>query len=338
MRMVRNKKRILFEGEAKMQRLLTICAVAVFVLSLGSMTNAATWNIPEDFATIQDAIDSSLVIEGDKIAVGPGNHAGATVTKTVEIKGEGGAVIDSGPLLTTYMPCGTIVLDIGFFFAGDGSGSGTTISHLTFEGPAFPVFSRGADDVTVTQCTMINPIQGVTNWAGNGWDINHNVITDLRSANGGGIGILVGVPRAVPDTVISDNAVSHNKISGTLHVASCDGGGYSGTGVVLFTDFRWGATGQKEVTKTRVVKNKVSLVSDTPDVVDVVAIELTDTRDDSSLTGVYSNAVGFNDLRGTVLQIALTPSNLDEANKISRNLGENRGHGLHPSAFGPDGD
>lgn len=322
-----------------MKRLLAICVVTLFVLAFGSTTKAATWNVPGDFATIQDAIDSSLVIEGDKIIVGPGNHAGATVTKTVEIKGDDGAVIDSGPLLTTYMPCGTIVLDIGFFFAGDGAGSGATISHLKFEGPAFPVFSRGADDVTVTQCTMTNSIQGVTNWAGNGWDISHNVITDLRSANGGGIGILVGVPYAISeDTVISDNVVSHNKISGTLHVASCDGGGYSGTGVVLFTDFRWGATGLKKVTKTRVVKNKVSLVSDTPDVVDVVAIELTDTRNDSTLAGVSGNVVGFNDLRGTVLQIALTPSNLDEANKISRNLGENRGHGAHPSAFGPGGN
>ncbi|MHC4693385.1 MAG: right-handed parallel beta-helix repeat-containing protein [Planctomycetota bacterium] len=319
-----------------MKHLLTICTT---VLILSGTANAATWNVPGDFATIQDAIDSSLVIDGDRIMVGPGNHAGAIVTKAVEIKGEGSAVIDSGPLLTPYMPCTTIVLDIGFFFAGGGAGSGATISHLKFEGPAFPVFSRGADDVTVTQCTMINPIQGVTNWAGNAWEISHNVITDLRSANGGGIGILVGVPRAMPDPpdiVISDNVVSHNKITGTLHVASCDNGGYSGTGIVLYTDFRWGATGKKEVTKTRVVKNKVSLVSDNPEIVDVVAIELTDTRDDGTLKGVYENAVGFNDMRGTVLQLALTPSNLDESNKISRNLGENRGHGLHPSAFGPD--
>jgi hypothetical protein len=316
-----------------MKHLLTIC---VAVLVLCSTTSAATWNVPGDFATIQEAIDSTLVLDGDKIMVGPGQYAGAIVTKAVEIKGEDGAVVNSGPLLTTYMPCGTIVLDIGFFFTGNGAGSGATISHLKFEGPAFPIFSRGADDVTVAQCTMINPIQGVTNWAGNGWEISHNVITDLQSANGGGIGILVGVPQKVQGTV-SDNVVSHNKISGTLHVSSCDGGGYCGTGIVLYADYRSGEE-PKIVKKTRVVKNKVSLVSDNPDVVDVVAIELTDTRNDPDFMDVFDNVIGFNDLRGTVIQIALTPEELDTVNKISRNLGDNRGHGLHPSVFGPGGN
>ena len=324
-----------------MKRLLIICVAAAFMTALGNTAQAANWLIPDDFTTIQEAIDSPQVIEGDTIIVGAGNHFGAFIDKAVEIKGEDGAVIDSGPLLSTYQPCGTIVLDIGFFFAGGGAGNGATINHLKFEGPAFPVFSRGADDVTVTQCTMVNPIQGITNWGGNAWEISHNVITDLRSANGGGIGILVGVPRVLQGTV-SDNIVSHNKISGILHVSSCDAGGYSGTGIVLFADFRYGALGPKEVMKTRVVKNKISLVSDNPDVVDVVAIELTEhgtieagwpaTPPDPH--AIYDNVVGFNDLRDTEWQIALSPENLDEINDISRNLGDNRGHGLHPSVFG----
>lgn len=41
-------------------------------------------------------------------------------------------------------------------------------------------------------------------------------------------------------------------------------------------------------------------------------------------------------MRGTGQQLALTPTDLDTVNDISRNLGENRGHGLHPSAFLPD--
>lgn len=324
-----------------MKRLLIFCVAAIFLTALGNTTKATIWNVPGDFAYIQDAIDSEAVLEGDTIIVGPGNHFGAFIDKAVEIKGEDGAVIDSGPLLTTYQPCGTIVLDTGFFFTGGGAGSGATINHLKFVGPAFPVFSRGADDVTVTQCTMVNPIQGITNWSGNAWEISHNVITDLRSANGGGIGILVGVPQVVQGTVC-DNIVSHNKISGTLHVSLCDSGGYCGTGIVLFADFRDGASGPKEVMKTRVVKNNVSLVSDNPDVVNVVAIELTEhgtieagwpaTPPDPH--AIHDNVVGFNDLRGTVWQIALSPENLDEVNDISRNLGENRGQGLHPSVFG----
>lgn len=327
-----------FEGETKMKRSLTICAVVALALTLGNTAMAATWNVPGDFASIQDAIDSSLVIEGDRIVVGPGNHVGATVTKAVEIKGEDGAVIDSGPLLTTYMPCGTIVLDIGFFFDGiDPKGSGATISHLKFEGPAFPVFSRGADDVTVAHCTMLNPIQGVTNWAGKGWEISHNVITGLRSANGGGIGILVA---DLAGGIVSDNVVSHNKISGTLQVAVCDGGGYDGSGIVLYADWRYGRNGSQGIKLNRIVKNKISLVSDNPSVVNVNGIELTEAMNPNpSNLVITNNAVGFNDLRGTALQLLLTPSGLDNpTNNISRNLGNNRGQGLHPSVFGPDGN
>jgi hypothetical protein len=222
-----------------MKKALTILLVSGFCF-MGSTLFAATWNVPGDFPTIQAAIESDLVIEGDRILVEPGQHAGATVTKAVEIKGEDGAVINSGPLLTSYMPCGTIVLNIGFFFEGDGAGSGATISHFRFVDVAFPVFSRGANAVTVSQCTMVDPIQGVSNWSGTEWEISHNVITDMRSANGGGIGILVADGSG---GVVSENIVSHNKISGTLHVAECDGGGYAGSGIVLYADWRYGRLG-----------------------------------------------------------------------------------------------
>ena len=44
--------------------------------------------------------------------------------------------------------------------------------------------------------------------------------------------------------------------------------------------------GAEEITNNRVVHNKVSMVSDTPSVVDAVAFELTDTRDDAELEPV----------------------------------------------------
>jgi len=321
-----------------MKRLLTICAVAALVMALGNTVQAANWHVPGDFATIQAAIDSASVATGDTIIVHPGNHAGAVVKKAVEIKGQPGAVINSGPLLTTYQPCGTILLDIGFKFgfAGDPPGSGATISQLKFKDVAFPVFSRGADDVTVTHCVMEDPIQGVTNWSGSRWQISHNVITDLRSANGGGIGIIVA---DLSGGIVSDNVVSHNTISGTLHVASCDGGGYDGTGIVLFADWRYGRDGAELIEGNRIIHNKVILTSDNPDVVDVVAVELTEHSNPAPEDIVIKdNAIGFNDFRGTERQIVLSPTVLDNPmNAISRNLGNNRGHGLHPSAFGPDG-
>ena len=60
---------------------------------------------------------------------------------------------------------------------------------------------------------------------------------------------------------------------------------------------------------------------------------MTDTRDNplaDPFPVIHDNAVGFNDFRGTTLQIVLTPEELADYNSISRNLGENRGHGLQP--------
>ena len=137
---------------------------------------------------------------------------------------------------------------------------------------------------------------------------------------------------------VEENVVSHNNITGTLYVDPNDGGGYNGSGIVIYADFRWGGAGALAIKNNCVVKNKVSMVSDTPTIVDIVAFEMTDTRDDISADPypvIFDNAIGFNDFRGTALQIALTPENLGDCNWISRNLGDNRGHGLHPSVFGP---
>jgi len=149
--------------------------------------------------------------------------------------------------------------------------------------------------------------------------------------------LLSVISRVVP-RIVSGNVVSHSDVSGLLHVDLLGQGGYNGTGIVPYADFRSGPTEGKEVTGANVFKNKVSLVSDTPAVVDAAAIELTDTRNDAQLDPtIHDNAVGFNDLRGTVIQLILTPGNLDVVNDISRNMGDNRGHGEHPSAFGPGG-
>jgi len=322
----------------KLAIILVCLALAVSfscpAMAKGKPALAGKWVVPGDFATIQEAVDSTDVLDGDIIFVGEGNHAGAIVTKAVEIKGHDGAVIIDGPLLSTDQPCGTIILNTGFFFTGAGAGSGATISHFIFEDVGFPVFSRGADDVTVTQCVMVNPIQGVTNWSGSGWEISHNRIRDLRSANGGGIGIFIGDALG---GVVSDNVVSHNNVAGTLHVAPCDGGGYDGTGIVLYADWRDDKSGALSIEYNRVIKNRIRLVSDNPTVVDVCAIELTEDSNPGEIV-IHDNAIGFNNLRGTELQIVLTPEELDECNVISRNLGDNRGHGLHPSVFGPGGN
>jgi len=312
-----------------MKKLVTILLLlALLAIPMTAMAKGKgdAWYVPGDYATIQEAIDSAAVMARDTIFVGPGNHAGALVTKAVKIKGQDGAVIDSGPM----HPAG---LSQGFrLMAGS---SGTEISHLQFEVDLAIMNGAAADDVVVTHNTFINAVQAVSNWSGSRWTISHNVMIDLRCRNGGGIGILVADRFG---GIVADNLIEHNKISGTLHVDPSDQGGYQGSGVVIYADFRWGMAGAAEIRNNFVTQNKVSLISDTPAVVDVVAFELTDTRDDTNADPfpvLFDNAIGFNDFRGTATQIVLTPEVLADFNSIDRNFGDIRGQGLHPSVFKP---
>ncbi len=293
---------------------------------LTPMAKHATWRIPSDFATIQQAIDSDLVVDGDRILVEAGFHDGAYVSKAVEIRGDGNAVISGGPM----HPAGLVM---GFrMLAGS---EGASISHLTFQVDLAIMNGAAVDGVTVSHCTFYNAIQAVSNWCGSDWEISHNLIEGLRSRNGGGIGVLIG---DYAGGCVTGNTISYNTVRGVLAVDPNDGGGYNGSGIVLFADFRWGAAGALEISGNRVTHNSISLISDTPDVVGVAAFELTDSRDDPEADPypvLFDNAIAFNDFRGTEIQIALTPEELADCNEISRNLGDNRGHGAHPSVFGP---
>ena len=102
------------------------------------------WHVPGHFPTIQAAIDSSKVVDGDTIVVRHPVHTGATVTKAVTIKAQHRVTIWTGRSSARLGKA-------GFLFPGDGAGSGATITGLSFDKVEFPVFSRGADDVSVTQ-------------------------------------------------------------------------------------------------------------------------------------------------------------------------------------------
>jgi hypothetical protein len=311
-----------------MRQLKVFLIIVVIVLTVSNAAQSKSWRVPKDFATIQMAIESSKVNDGDTIRVSRGSHAGALVTKSVEIVGQGNALINDGPIHSSGVIQGFRML------AGS---DGAVISNLFFEVDLAIMNGGAVNNVTVDHCAFYSSIQAISNWSGSGWLINHNVIMDLKTRNGGGIGILIGDRSG---GIVENNVVSHNTIFGTLNVWENDGGGYSGSGIVIYADFRYGWSGADQIKNNYVIHNDVALASDIPEVVDVVAFELTDTRDDPELAPgtIFDNAIGFNDFRGTEVQIALTPDNLIECNAISRNLGSNRGHGLHPGVFGPGGN
>lgn len=304
-------------------------AVTAPTLNPGQVAPALspTWRVPGDFATIQDAVNDADVQDGDQITLGPGSHDGVILTKSLHFVGTGGASIDGGPLHSSGLVQG---------FRLNAGSDGASFEHLTFTTDLAIINGDGVDGITVGYNTFLNAIQAVSAWRGDSWNIHHNDIVDLRTRCGGGIGILLG---DFSGGVVQDNIVAHNKISGTLHVSAGDCGGYSGTGIVVYADFRSGRMGADEIKNNSIVNNSVALTSDNPTLVDVIALELTDTRNDATLgpLTIFDNVIGFNDFRGTVNQIVLTPSNLDQVNAFSRNLGDSRGQGLHPSVFGPGG-
>ena len=77
---------------------IATAAIALLFVVAPVSAIAADWTVPKQFATIQEAVDSSLVLAGDRILVSSGDHAGAQVLKAVEIRGLGQARIVSGPL------------------------------------------------------------------------------------------------------------------------------------------------------------------------------------------------------------------------------------------------
>lgn len=287
------------------------------VATIDLVAKKAKWNVPGDFETIQDAVDSDSVVSGDTIKLGHGTHFGAFLTKSLKIEGENHkSVIDDGPL----HPAG-----LTFGFALKAGSGGSTISHVTFDNVDLAVSNRDAvDGVTIEHCTFLNPLQGVSNWSGSGWNIRHNEIEGLHTRNGGGIGILIADWAANPHGV-HGTTVEHNKISGVLQVWEQDGGGYNGSGIVLYADFRWGRAGAQGIYDNVVQRNKVDMVSDNPGVVDIVAIELTDSRNDPLADPViFDNEISGNKYECTALQLVLTPENLDEVNLIVDNRGKKK--------------
>jgi hypothetical protein len=287
--------------------------VAAALIALPSVAGAEVWSVPDDFSTIQQAINSPDVHDGDEIEVGPGNFRGARITKAVILRGSGDTYITSGPKIWRNR-----AWRAGFLFRGPRAenGSGAQIHNFYFQGVEFPVFASqwGAvvHGVTVRHNSIEDAIQGITMWHADDWDVQYNEILDLRTANGGGIGILVGT---YSGDDAYENRISNNVITGTVRVASGEKGGYNAAGVFVVSDHR-GRNRGGLVEGNYVSSNVISLVSDTPEVVPVVGIDITDTRGWTKRNKITENVVVNNDLGGTAHDVELTPIKLDDVNKV----------------------
>lgn len=199
--------------------------VLVLVLAVASQVSAAdTIRVPQDQPTIQDAINAASA--GDQVRVGPGQWCGGTITKQLDLFGEGGATVVGCP---SPAPNLSGLLRIGFFLP-DATASGTTIRHFVFDGRgvsneyldplSFAVFARDASNVVVEQNNILGTVQAITNTRGSGWTVSHNTVDGLTVFTcdgfcGGGDGIVFQArPFATPRGV--DNSATFNVITGAV--------------------------------------------------------------------------------------------------------------------------
>ncbi len=296
--------------------------VLLLTLTFFSMVETPTaqttmeWYVPDDFSTIQAAMNSASVNPGDTIIVRNGNWDGAVVTKAVTIRGEGAARITDGPAHPRYP-----TLHYGFKLGYGGGGGGARITQLTFVcGPAswsipalvFPIFAYLADDVEVDHCTFINPVQGISNWCGNGWNVHHNEIIDMQHLSGGGIGMFAGV---YDGTTANNNVFAHNKVT-----AEISAGAYSLPGFALFADNRYGRPGGT-VTGNNIGFDHADINGLYAVGIEVSALGLSGVPggDDKAKKQVFGNTIIKNQLKNCEDEIYFIPSVLETVNTVEQN-------------------
>ncbi len=151
---------------------LLALALAFFAVTPVSFAQA-THRVPQDFPTIQSAVNAANA--GETIRVGPGRWCGARITKTLNLVGEGATIM--GCPAGIPGPVGNIVRR-GFFL--NVAASGSSIRNFTFDGKGVsdtnsdpislgiqPQF--GTNNVTVDSNTFLGGLGGIQGPYGNDW-------------------------------------------------------------------------------------------------------------------------------------------------------------------------
>ncbi len=268
--------------------------------------------VPDDYATIQEAVDAAK--KGYTIKVGPGEYEGAFISgKHVKIKG-------SGP--------NTIIIDDNPNpkWAGDGitiydeAASGTEVSNLAIDISSFTfpegwvpvgVGIYGANDVTVIDVEIENTSYlGIAAIMAENVQIIHNEITGFPESPWGGVA-------GIEIYQCKNSLVAFNEIK------SLPGDQEPVSGILLYSS-RWETTGNI------VVYNKIAVKTEYP----WAAIRLHDrTRsafppsypvDEVPCEDLFDNLIACNDLRRSGdSPMSFDPPCLADQNTIKCNLGYN---------------
>jgi len=213
--------------------------------------------VPQDFATIQLAVDNANV--GDTVQVGTGRWCGASITKTLSLIGEG----------ATIMGCSESPGPFGEFFkAGftiEPDASGTSIRHFVFDGDGISDINRDplATGIATSTCAdnlLIdsNTLQGglldiIIN--GNNNRVTQNTFDGftMLSDGSGGAAILEASPGSPP---FVGNSVLDNQITSKVPP-----GDFSFISWINEVDVPFGGIIVSGEDRTQIANNKISITA-----------------------------------------------------------------------------
>lgn len=214
--------------------------------------------VPEDFPTIQLAVNNANA--GDTIRVGPGRWCGAGITKTLNLVGEGEATIMGCPPRSPG-PVGNKT-KYGFYIYA--AASGTSISHFVFDGNGLSDTNRiplsvgivsfaGADNVVIDSNTFQGGAFGVLIYGGNNYQVTHNIFdgfTVLSNGFGGAAILTFGGSR------VTGHSILYNRIASTV-----PSGNYSFLSAVNEADVPLAGIAVSAQNGTVISNNKISITA-----------------------------------------------------------------------------
>jgi hypothetical protein len=185
-----------------------------------------TIHVPQDFPTIQAAIDAAN--PGDTILVAEGRWCGAFVTKPVNLVGND----DDTTIISCPTNFGPANAKRGFLMRTAASGS--SVRHFTFDGAGYSDSNQtplalgigsnlNANNITVEHNHFLGGELGI-NINGNGWTVNDNIFEGFVVLNppdctgGAAIAATNLGPPSFPQPFTQ--TIKHNKISSTVPAGS----------------------------------------------------------------------------------------------------------------------
>jgi serine protease len=289
-------------SSSKLVLSLLALALAIFAVAPDSFAQA-THRVPQDFPTIQSAVNAANA--GDTIRVGPGRWCGARITKTLNLVGEGATIM--GCPAGVPGPVGNIIRR-GFFL--NVAASGSSIRNFIFDGKGVsdtnsnplslgiqPQF--GTNNVTIDSNSFLGGLGGIQGPSGNDWMVTHNVFDGytMLSDGVGGFGILSEDFQAGPFT---GNVFVYN-----VFTAVVPPGNFSFASYITEVDVPFVGIAIAGHNGTIIANNKIAIASNTSGDAGV-GIVATDSSADGLSSTDDNLVVANNDGRGSQYGLIIT--------------------------------